>query len=56
MYNFFVYGSCEPGGVCYLTFIGWCILQIEQAMIYIVIIILVALVGYFIVKRARRGK
>ena len=19
MYNFFVYGSCEPGGVCYLT-------------------------------------
>jgi hypothetical protein len=56
MYNFFVYGSCEPGGVCYLTFIGWCILQIEQAMIYIVIIIMVALVSYFIVKRARRGK
>lgn len=55
MYNFFVYGSCEPGGVCYLTFIGWCILQIEQVMIYIVLIILVALLGYLIVKRVRRG-
>lgn len=55
MYNFFVYGSCEPGGVCYLTFIGWCALQIEQVMVYIVLIILVALLGYLIVKRVRRG-
>lgn len=53
MYNFFVYGSCEPGGVCYLTFIGWCIVQIEKMMVYIVLIILVALLGYLIMKRIR---
>jgi hypothetical protein len=56
MYNFFVYGSCEPGGVCYLTWIGWCILQVEKLMIYIVLIILAAVLGYLVVKRARRRK
>jgi hypothetical protein len=53
-YNFFVYGSCEPGGVCYLTAIGWCILQIEQVIVYVVLIILVILLGYLIMKRVRR--
>lgn len=53
-YNFFRYGSCEPGGVCYLTWIGWCILLIEKAMVYIVTIIVVGLLGYFAVKRLRR--
>jgi hypothetical protein len=56
MYNFFVYDSCEPGGVCYITFIGWCILQVEKLLVYVVIIILVALIGYLIVKRVRRRK
>jgi hypothetical protein len=56
MYNFFVYGSCEPGGVCYLTAIGWCILQIEKMIVYIVVIILAALLGYLIVKRVRSRK
>jgi hypothetical protein len=56
MYNFFVYGSCEPGGVCYLTWIGWCILQVEKLMIYIVLIVLAAVLGYLVVKRARRRK
>jgi hypothetical protein len=55
-YNFFVYGSCEPGGVCYLTAIGWCILQIEKATVYIVLLVLAVLVGYLIVKRVRRRK
>ena len=53
-YNFFVYGSCEPGGVCYLTAIGWCVLQVEKAMVYIVLIVLAVVVGYLIVKRVRR--
>jgi hypothetical protein len=53
-YNFFVYGSCEPGGVCYLTAIGWCIIQIEKATVYIVLMVLAVLVGYLIVKRVRR--
>ncbi len=56
MYNFFVYGSCEPGGVCYLTWIGWCILQVEKLMIYIVLIILAAVLVYLVVKHVRRRK
>ena len=56
MYNFFVYGSCEPGGTCYLTFIGWCILQVEKLMVYIVLIIVAAVLGYLIVKRLRQRK
>ena len=54
-YNFFVYGSCEPGGSCYLTpFIGWCILVIEQMMIYVVLVVLAAIAAYFVIKRVRR--
>lgn len=53
-YNFFVYGSCEPGGVCVLTAIGWCILLIEKALVYVVLIILVALLGYFVYRHFRR--
>jgi hypothetical protein len=57
MYNFFVYGSCEPGGTCYLTpLIGWCILLVEKLMIYIVLIILAAVLVYLVVKRIRRRK
>jgi hypothetical protein len=54
LYNFFVYGSCEPGGVCYLTAIGWCILQVEKATVYIVLIVFAVLVSYLILKRVRR--
>jgi hypothetical protein len=55
-YNFFVYGSCEPGAVCYLTWIGYCMLLIEKAIVYIVIVVLVALLAYFAYKRLRRRK
>jgi hypothetical protein len=51
IYNFFVYGSCEPGGACYLTFIGWCVLQIEKLLVYIVLIIIAALLAYFVLRR-----
>ena len=54
MYNFFVYGSCDPGGVCYLTWIGWCILQVEKLVIYVVLIILAIVLVYMLVKRVRR--
>ena len=53
-YNFFVYGSCEPGGVCYLTWIGWCMLLIEQAIVYIVLVIFAGLLGYFVFRHLRR--
>ena len=56
MYNFFVYGSCDPGGTCYLTAIGWCILQVEKLMVYIVLIILASVAGYLLVKRYRQRK
>jgi hypothetical protein len=56
MYNFFVYGSCEPGGVCYITWIGSCILQVEKVLVYVVLIILAAVLGYLIMKRVRRRK
>lgn len=53
-YNFFVYGSCEPGGVCYLTAIGWCILLIEKAIVYVVIAVFAGLVAYFVYRHYRR--
>ena len=56
MYNFFVYGSCEPGGVCYLTWIGWCILQVEKLMVYVVLMVLATVLVYLFVKRVRRRK
>jgi hypothetical protein len=53
-YNFFVYGSCEPGGVCYLTpLIGWCIPLVEKLLVYVVLAVLVIIAAYFIVKRVR---
>ena len=55
-YNFFVYGSCEPGSVCVLTVIGWCILLIEKAIVYVVLAILVAILGYFVYRHFRRRK
>ena len=55
-YNFFVYGSCEPGSVCVLTFIGWCIFLIEKAIVYVVLAILVAILGYFVYRHFRRRK
>jgi len=56
-YNFFVYGSCEPGGVCYLTpIIGWCILLIEKMLVYVVLAVLLIIAAYFVIKRVRRKK
>ena len=55
MYNFFVYGSCEPGGVCYLTpIIGWCILLVEKLMVYVVLIVVAAVLIYLVAKRLRQ--
>ncbi len=54
IYNFFVYGSCNPGGVCVITAIGWCILLIEKVIVYIVIAVLAILAAYFIIKRLRQ--
>ena len=52
-YNFIVYGSCEPGGTCYLTAIGWCILLIEKAAVYLAMLSIVAVVSYLLIRRLR---
>ena len=51
IYNFFIYGSCEPGGVCYLNLIAWHIPLIEKAMVYIVLGIIAIISVYFLVRR-----
>ena len=56
MYNFFVYGSCEPGGVCYITWIGYCILLVEKALVYVVLAVIVAVLAYLIVRRVWRRR
>lgn len=53
IYNYFRYGSCEPGGVCYITWIGWCILLVEKFFVYVVIIIAVAVAIYLLYGRIR---
>ncbi len=53
-YNFAVYGSCEPGGVCYLTWIGWCILNVERAAVYLALATIIGIAFYFLIRRVRR--
>jgi hypothetical protein len=54
-YNFAVYGSCDPGGTCYLTpIIGWCILLVEKLSIYAVLLVLIGIGIYLLVRRMRK--
>lgn len=54
-YNFAVYGSCEPGGTCYLTpFIGWCILLVEKLSIYAVLLVLIGISVYLLIHKMRK--
>jgi hypothetical protein len=55
VYNFFVYGSCEPGGVCYLTMVDWCILEVEKVAIYVTLAILAAVIVYLFIKTKIRS-
>ncbi|MGD0424134.1 MAG: hypothetical protein ABSA92_11845 [Candidatus Bathyarchaeia archaeon] len=52
-YNFAVYGSCEPGGVCYLTWIGGCILNVERVAVYLALATIIG-IAYFLIRRVRR--
>jgi hypothetical protein len=56
IYNFIVYGSCEPGGVCYLTTIGWCILLIEKIAVYLAIAIMIGVTVYLLIRRTRHPR
>ena len=51
VFNFVVYGSCEPGSTCYLTpVIGWCILLVERYAAYAFMIVIVLIAAYLVVK------
>jgi hypothetical protein len=54
-YNFAVYGSCEPGGTCYLTpIIGWCILEVEKISLYAFLLIMIGIAVYLLFRRVRK--
>jgi len=54
-YNFAVYGSCEPGGTCYLTpIIGWCILLIEKLSLYAVLIVMIGIAAYLLFRKMKK--
>jgi hypothetical protein len=53
-YNYFVYGSCDPGEPCYITALGVSIGVLEKYIVYLAIIMIVASAVYVLVRRMRR--
>jgi hypothetical protein len=52
IYNLLLYGSCDPSSdVCVLTFIGVCMLEIQNILAYLIIIILIITLLYLFVKK-----
>jgi len=57
IYNFIVYGSCDPGGTCYITpFLHWCILLVERITIYGFLLILLGVGIFLVYRRFRKPK
>lgn len=55
IYNLIVYGSCNPGGVCVITSIGLCILDIERIAVYTILAVLAIVLIYLLIKRNRKS-
>lgn len=53
-YNYFVYGSCDPGEPCYITALGVSIGVLEKYVVYVVIAILIASGVYVLIRRIKR--
>lgn len=53
-YNYFVYGSCDPGEPCYITALGVSIGVLEKYVVYFVAAILIASAVYVLVRRLRQ--
>jgi hypothetical protein len=53
-YNYFVYGSCDPGEPCYITALGVSIGLLEKYVVYAVILIIIASGLYVLVRRFRQ--
>jgi hypothetical protein len=52
-YNYFVYGSCDPGEPCYITALGVSIGVLEKYVVYLAIAILIASAVYVLIHRIR---
>jgi hypothetical protein len=55
IYNIIVYGSCEPGEFCVITWLGMCILDLEKYIVYAALIIVALSFVYFLIKRNKKG-
>jgi hypothetical protein len=52
-YNYFVYGSCDPGEPCYMTALGVGIGVLEKYIVYLTIILIIASAVYVLIRRIR---
>ena len=55
-YNYFVYGTCEPGEVCPLNWFGIFVMKFEKFLVYAVPVLLVVIGAYFLVSYLRQRK
>lgn len=51
VYNLLVYGTCNPGGVCVITSVGLCILEIEKMVVYIILAVLAVVLIYLLARK-----
>lgn len=54
IYNLIVYGSCEPGEFCVITWIGVCILDLEKYILYAALIIIAIILLYLFIKKSKK--
>jgi hypothetical protein len=53
-YNYFAYGTCEPGEVCPLNWFGIFIMKFEKFLIYAVPVFIVLIAAYLVVSHFRQ--
>jgi len=56
LYNYFAYGTCEPGQVCPLNEIGFLTLKFENLLVYAVPVIALLVIAYLLVSHFRQHK
>ena len=56
VFNLLVYGSCNPGGVCVITSVGMCILEIEKITVYVILAVLVVALAYLFLKKRKQTR
>ncbi|HUK26834.1 MAG TPA: hypothetical protein VLV31_00305 [Candidatus Acidoferrales bacterium] len=56
LYNYFAYGTCDPGQVCPLNEIGFLTLKFENLLVFAVPVIVLLVVVYLLVSHFRQHK